>query len=374
MLSSIRIGFFALFIQFLFAPFLSFAQTRPEALPRLDSLRFMELWNIGTKLFDDASHLENTAQTMQAVADKNYQMALMPFDAAKKDSTSSKALLDSLSKDVKVANTRLKKATKLSQRAEKTAQLAGALTDMDSLSLLKNIPKAQKQINQLYNEIYPALPAEARNAKEGEMTENEAVAEKKEKPVVAKVKPPTQIYTKKYDPSTDVMLSTPTPPCVIAASSRDEFSGEISRETAQAELFRFTNPALKAYLQGKTHVICEAALSSTGAKMTLLLTFRINDPNARKAFGSLEKNSVASIKFLDGSTFELQNAVANDGVFNAENDASIFLGQYPLNPEVLKKIRRTGLDKLRVQWSKGYDDYDVQQVDLLMRQVECLFK
>ncbi len=158
MLSCIRIGFFALFIQFLFAPFFSFAQTRPEVLPPLDSLRFMELWNLGTKLFDDASHLENAAQTMQAVANKNYELALMPFDVAKKDSSSSKAVLDSLSKEVKEANTRLKKATKLSQRAEKTAQFARALTDMDSLNLIKNLPKVKKQVSQLYDEIYPPLP------------------------------------------------------------------------------------------------------------------------------------------------------------------------------------------------------------------------
>jgi hypothetical protein len=170
------------------------------------------------------------------------------------------------------------------------------------------------------------------------------------------------------------MLSPPTPPCRIASSSRDEFSGEISRELARAELFRYTNPVLKTYLQGKTHIICEAALTSSGPNATLILTFNINDPNARKAFGRLEKNSIASLKFLDGSMLELQNAIADDGVFSLENDASIFRGQYPLTPEILKKLRHTGLDKVRILWSKGYDDYDVQQVDLLMRQAECLFK
>ncbi len=374
MLSRVRIGLFALYVQLLCAPLPSYAQTRPEASKHLDSLSIIELWSMGANLFDKAKGLEITAQTMLEAANKNHEMALIPFDAAKKDTTSSEALLDSLSKDVKEANTRLKKATKLSQRAVKATQLAGTMTEMDSLNLLKNLPKAQKQINQLYDEIYPPLPAEARSAKAGKETDNEAVVTKKPKPAVEKPKQNTQVFTKKYDPSADVMLQPPTPPCVIATSSRDEFSGEISRETARAELFRFTNPALKTYLQGKTHVVCDAALASTGTKATLLLTFKINDPNARKAFGGLEKNSVASLKFLDGSTFELQNAVADDGVFNAENDASIFRAQYPLNPEALKKIRRTGLDKLRILWSKGYDDYDVQQVDLLMQQVECLFK
>ncbi len=373
MLSCIRIGFFALFIQFLFAPFFSFAQTRPEPLPPLDSLSFYEMNRIAGEFSDKMHHLENAARTSSEVADKNYGLADISFEAAKQDSSASKVLLDSLSKESKAKNVLFKKASKLLERAEKTAHLASALTDMDSLSLRKNLPKAWKQITQLHDEIYPPLSAEAL-AKEGENTESESVVIKKSIPTIEKPKQNAQVYTKKYDPSADVMLRPPTPPCVIASSSRDEFSGEISRETAQAELFRFTNPALRTYLQGKTHVICEAALASTGPKATLLLTFRINDPNARKAFGKLEKNGVAFLKFLDGSTVELQNAVADDGVFNAENDASIFRGHYPINPETLKKIRRTGLDKLRILWSKGYDDYDVQQVDLLMRQAECLFK
>jgi hypothetical protein len=161
---------------------------------------------------------------------------------------------------------------------------------------------------------------------------------------------------------------------VIASNSRDEFSGEISREMSRAELFRYTNPALKNYLQGKTHVICEAALATAGPNNTLLLTFTINDPNARKAFGRLDKNSIANLKFMDEVVFTLQNTVPDDGVFNQETGATIFRAQYPLTPEMVKKMRRTPLDKLRIAWSNGYDDYEVQQVDLLMRQAECLSK
>ncbi|MFN0035685.1 MAG: hypothetical protein ACKVUS_11505, partial [Saprospiraceae bacterium] len=116
------------------------------------------------------------------------------------------------------------------------------------------------------------------------------------------------------------------------------------------------------------------ALASVGPNAALHLLFTINDPNARKAFGRLDKNSIATLKFMDGSTFTLQNAVPDDGVFNPDTEATIFRAQYPIAPDVLKKLRRTELDKLRIAWSNGYDDYEVQQVDLLMRQAECLFK
>ncbi len=371
--SHIRIGLFALLIQFLFAQNSIFAQTRPKALPPLDSLSYAELLRIDSDLFQKAQYLSYVTNRLLIAANENYTQADTILAAAKKDTASTKALIDSLSTALKQSNARYKKASKLSERAKKAEQLSD-LTDMDSLAIRKNLPKAWKLVTQLYDDLYPPLPAED-SIKVGEKPENEAVATnepKKENKEKAKQGP--QSTTKRYSAAADVMLAPPIPPCVIASSSRDEFSGEISRALAHAELFRYTNPALKTYLQGKTHVICEAALASTGTKATLLLTFKINDPNARKAFGRLEKNSVATLKFLDGSTFELQNAVADDGVFSPDNDASIFHAQYPLNPEALKKIRRNGLDKLRILWSKGFDDYDVQQVDLLMRQAECLFK
>ncbi len=373
MLSHLRIGFSALLIQFLFAQNLVFAQARPKDLPPLDSLSHAELLRIDSTLFEKAGYLSYVANIRLLIAEDSVTQADNILAVAKSDTTASKALIDSLSSSLKQANARYKKALKLTERAKKAEQFANGLTVKDSLSIRKNLPKAWKLVTEVFDDIYQPLPAEA-EATAGKKIDNEADAGKKAKPEVVKAKPAAQPYTKKYDPSADVMLHPPTPPCLIAVSSRDEFSGEISRELAHAELFRYTNPALKAYLQGKAHVICEAALASTGTKATLLLTFKINDPNARKAFGRLEKNSVATLKFIDGSIFELQNAIADDGVFSPDNDASIFHAQFPLNPEALKKIRRNELDKLRILWSKGYDDYDVQQVDLLMRQAECLFK
>ena len=361
MLSRIRIGFLAAFIFFFLSSFLTVAQTRPESLPSLDSLTVGDMKAIGMQLFVTTLSMEEMLKAQEPDAERIQTLALNQLALAKLDSTATKIQLDSLNKEAKRATAAYKKLSNLSNKATKLSRFIEPFSQMDSLNLRKNLPKAWKQVSQLYDEVYAPAPTEK--------------AEKEPVTGQTKVQPssPGNRFTP-YNPAADVMLRPPTPPCVIASSSRDEFSGEVSRELARAELFRHTNPALKTYLQGKTHVICEAAMVSVGTKATLLLTFNINDPNARKAFGRLEKNSVATFKFLDGSTFELQNAVADDGVFTPENEASIFRAQYPLSPEALKKIRNTELDKLRILWSKGYDDYDIQQVDLLIRQADCLFK
>jgi len=168
------------------------------------------------------------------------------------------------------------------------------------------------------------------------------------------------------------MLHPPLPPCALAMDRRDEFSGETQRETARTELFRYTNPVLKSYLQGKVHILCEAALSTIGPNTTLLLTFTIRDPNVRKAFGNLPKNSLATLQTLDGATYTINNQQLSEGLADDSGQVFTYRGQYPLDKTVLKKLRSTGLDKVRIAWSTGYEDYDVQNVDLLIRQAQCL--
>lgn len=378
MLSRIRIGFCALSFLFLIPGF-SLAQSRPSPLPPLDSLDLGEMQTITRSLQETAASLHTITTEKAVLYDSLLGLANQRLELAKADSTLAKPALDSLSKETKTAKDAAKKAGNLNARAAKAEQFIAAIPTEDSLSLRKSLPKAWKQVSQLYEELFPSpKPIKADTAL---VTTDSLQLEKpkKGKRKVEDTTAPTQVVpaSKKfavYNPSADVMRTPPPRPCLEASSSRDEFSGEITRVMAASELFRYTNPALKTYLQGKTHVICEAALLSAGANMSLQLTFRINDPNARKAFGRLEKNSLATLKFMDGSSFELQNEQADDGIFTPETGGSIFHGQYPLSAEAYKKLRRTPLDTIRILWSKGYEDYDVQQVDLLMQQAACLAK
>lgn len=344
----------------------------PPSLPPLDSLDQIALQSLASQLFNHAQALENEWLVRERNAEFEHGLANSALDLAKLDSSSTKMQLDSLTKKSKAARDIFKKTAQSREKSGKIVQFLNGFTEMDSVTIRKNLPKAWKQTRQMHDDTFPiastAAPVETGN----ENLNAASPPEKKPKSGKKERETPAPAI-RKYDPANDVMINPPAPPCLIAASSRDEFSGEVSRELTRVELFRYTNPALKNYLQGKTHVICEAALASAGPRATLLLTFTINDPNARKAFGRLDKNSIAQVKFMDGTTITLQNAVADDGFYQPESGATIYRAQYALLPETLRKMRRSELDKLRIAWSNGYEDYDVQYVDLLMRQAECLF-
>jgi hypothetical protein len=170
------------------------------------------------------------------------------------------------------------------------------------------------------------------------------------------------------------MINPPVPPCVLASNVRDAFSGEVRREMPRSELFRYTNLALRKVYTDKAHTIGEVSLVSIGANAALHLSLRINDPNVRRTQGTLQKGGVATLKFMDGYAITLNNARSDEGATDAEGKFVVFQAEFPIDRTTIKKLRTTELDKIRLAWTNGYEDYDVQQVDLLIWQAKCLFE
>jgi len=170
----------------------------------------------------------------------------------------------------------------------------------------------------------------------------------------------------------DVIIYPPIPPCVLVQDTRDDFSGEIRRATDRAELFRHTNPLLKNYMQGIPQVVCEASMSKAGALVTLHLHLMVNDANTRRAQGNLPKNSNAIFKLIDGTTYHLFNLQADEGKSDAAGQGFVYEGLFSLDRDAIRKLRNIELDKIRLNWANGYEDYEVHDIRLLMRQLACI--
>jgi hypothetical protein len=380
---SCRFSFLIHFLQAVAACFFSTnaaAQT-VAALPNPDSLSVSEVLAWAVQLSNQAKDFETAFSQKALVAAVVRESAEQSLKTAKQDTLTPKSTLDSLASNVKTAKNIEKTAQKNQKQASQTSAFATKVVSMDSVGQRKNLRKAWKQVKELEALLHPpaekpiadvigsqgvsdSSPADSAAAAQP-AADNRKIKEKKPEKALPKHKP--------YDPAADVMRNPPQRPCTLALSTRDEFSGQTYRETQREELFRYTNEVMKKVLPpGESHIVCEAALSNGGISSSLHLTFNIRDANARKAFGSLTKNSIAVLKFLDGTTFTLNNLRNDDGARDDSGQVFVYRAQYPLDAAVLKKLRKNELDKIRVAWGTGYEDYEVQGVDVLMRQVKCL--
>ncbi len=347
-----------------------------------------------------ARRLANQALDIQAVFDRQAGRATLErevLDAqmadSKADTLATKEEREAIATALKAAKSAEKSALKQQKKAAKPVELVLEVAELDSADLRKNLPKAYKKLAALLPEPEQAAEApiadvigvpavsdpEAVVVETPEMPDSTLQQTNPEEPEQAtsrkeKKQRNSRPAIKTYDPATDVMRNPPPRPCVLTLDTRDAFSGELRRETAQEELFRFTNPSLKTYFTDRDHIICHASLASNSGTYLLQLQFTINDANAQRAFGNLPRNGVAILRLFDGETFTLYNLRADEGKASEDKKQFTFTGQYVVDAGMLKKLRKTLLDKIRIAWSTGYEDYDVHNVDFLQRQLDCLQK
>ncbi len=376
----------------LLLPWCGSAQTAVSPLPPIDSLSDWEVNALLQQYTAQARDIDAFLSEKSQNASQQKSALDETLAMAKADSTISKAERDSIGSLLKAAKKEEKATLKNLRLAQKALAQFEKAADSDNDKKRKQLPRLWKQLQKAHSLAYPTEPAPATEEPQKPAKATKAKKTKKEKPapqeVVAEAqddsvapstppapKPqPGTPRTKKYDPALDVMLNPPALPCRLSVDTRDEFSGERYRRTVPVELFRHSPAVLKSYLQGKPNVQCMAALAASGANVYLHLIFTVNDPNPRKSFGKIDKESLATLKFIDGASYNLYNQLASEGAQNPETQAFTFQSQYLLPADALKKLRRTELDKVRIAWSSGYEDYEVQYVALLMQQAKCLFE
>ena len=174
--------------------------------------------------------------------------------------------------------------------------------------------------------------------------------------------------------SSDVDFSTQPPhrPCEIVTEGIDEQTGEYIKSLERQLLFTHTDDRLRPYLKDKAYLRCEGYLHSQGGYRFVTLEFTFAYPNAREAYGLIEKNSVLTIRMLDGSFANLRAGRMDHGSYDTQRELLTYRVFYPIDRGQIATLKSGDLDYIRVFWSSGYEEYEVFQTDFFRRQLECL--
>ena len=141
---------------------------------------------------------------------------------------------------------------------------------------------------------------------------------------------------------------------------------------ARRTIFKHTDDDLRPYFRDKDLVTCSGQLSQIGEAVYLNLEFSIASPNAQKNFGKLPESSLMRLTLVDGTAIDLVNLQGDGGRIDPYSGNTLFVGRYLLEGNHQKRLAKTELDKMRVVWTSGYEDYDIFAVDFLVDQFTCL--
>ncbi len=369
-------------------------QAWPELYGHKDSLPDWQVTTIHAVLAErSATHrllFERDATVARDVA----EALLRDVELLKADTTMSKDSITTLTKQAKFLQKQEKLAQKSLQQAlsleKKTTDAVLLPMNKQRAALAKNF-KAVSDLEAKYaahHALPPPIPlpetkvVDAPSVAPAESTEaaTDTTSEQGrnrlgqlKKKIKPKEKEPEKPKPAQYDPKQDVMIDPPNLPCNFAVERRDPFTGAVYRETDKHELLRFTNSVMKKNLaDGQAHILCRAALADDGGGGRILLEFTIRDANARRTFGGIPPKSILSLLFLDGERITLFNDADADGQFDPETGTAVFRGSYLIQTAALRKLTRSELDQIRVAWSTGYEDYQVQHIGLFQQLGNCI--
>lgn len=160
--------------------------------------------------------------------------------------------------------------------------------------------------------------------------------------------------------------------CAVISDTLDNTTGMRHIELEPGLLFTHTDPELRPYFKDKELITCYGKLFKTEDYVYLTIDFQIASSHSQSNFGSLEKGSLLRLKLLNGEFVSLYNLRPDRGRIDAYSGHTIFTGQYVLGKDDIKMLMSNELDKVRILWSTGYEDYDVYEVDFFPDRLNCL--
>lgn len=162
--------------------------------------------------------------------------------------------------------------------------------------------------------------------------------------------------------------------CTPSLDTIDEVTGRNHIVLSPAVIFTHTDPDLRPFLKDKDLITCTGKLWKVGPYVYLDVDFQIASSHSIGNFGSLQNGSLLRLKLLDGDFVSLYNLKTDRGHIDPYSGNTIFSGQFALGKDEIKKLRASELDKMRVLWATGYEDYDVYNLDFFIQQLDCLFR
>ena len=161
--------------------------------------------------------------------------------------------------------------------------------------------------------------------------------------------------------------------CEFTFHGIDEFTNTPKKELREELFFSFTDARLKPYLKDRDYISCKGYLSSiAGGFRYLTLIYTIASKNANREYGYIKNGSLLNLKLLDGATVSLFTQSENQGLLDPKTGDTVYKVRYPIDYQKEKILARSGIDRVRVVWSSGYEDYEVFNIDLFANQLKCL--
>lgn len=169
-------------------------------------------------------------------------------------------------------------------------------------------------------------------------------------------------------------LSKPDIPCGIAYE-RELVNNHSKRIDLEPQyFFSFSHPEIKNFFKEDNLIKTYCQISKNEGVFSLNLNLVLSSSVAQKDYGIISNDSNLNIHFINGNYINLKCTKGSLGKVKEFQNSTVYALSYGLDKGHVKKLSKHDIDKVKVEWSSGVEEYEVFDVDAILDQMSCMKK
>ncbi|TVQ50674.1 MAG: hypothetical protein EA362_01785 [Saprospirales bacterium] len=170
----------------------------------------------------------------------------------------------------------------------------------------------------------------------------------------------------------DVIKNPPSRICRLVQTKSNIFDSSFLLRT-ESEHLTFHLPAeMRVHRRGRPMLSIDSHFEVREGGKFMVLDIILQIPSARRSMGGIRKNRPIRIEMLNGEIVNLQIINEDTGTFFQDLNEVHFRAVAPLSRKDYQILAENEIDRLRIQWDSGYQDYEVFDIKVLQHQINCI--
>lgn len=174
--------------------------------------------------------------------------------------------------------------------------------------------------------------------------------------------------------STSVNSVTPNN-CDWKTNEVDEFTGTSKKVLNSVNFISYTDSSMMKYYKNKPYdyleIDCNFAKINDLYAMYFYIT--IQTKKAYEYYGAIRSDAKLILILEDAGNLELKFAKSDSGEMDYDGNKTTYASYIILEDWQLQIMDKQKIKKARIYWSKGYEDYDVDNTSIAINQLNCLY-
>jgi uncharacterized protein YegJ (DUF2314 family) len=159
--------------------------------------------------------------------------------------------------------------------------------------------------------------------------------------------------------------------CNFTKNEVDDFTGKKKAILKPEDFINHTPERITMTFKNLDFITCRINIGKIEENFAAYFNFLLMTDNAYKMYGAITKQTTIVLKLESGETIQLKFFKQDVGETDYDRGFTKYSSFVILDDATIKLLKSSPVEKVRVSWSKGFEDYPVSNPYLFINQLSC---